>query len=205
MKLFAFAWCVILLAAACGNDPTSAPCTLTPIGASCLSDTDCCSGWCQLYESAAYCQVKPGVAPACISAGGLCTQNRNCCEGLCQNGLCFGSTGPACLELGSSCIQDDSCCSNDCMSDGLGHTACATPPQTEGGPTCGLPGSPCTLPGQPDPSECCFGVCGSNNACAGGGGGGGTNCGPAGSFCRYGSDCCSSICEQSSNGSGSCH
>jgi hypothetical protein len=44
-------------------------------------------------------------------------------------------------------------------------------------------------------------LCGPDGTCASGstGGGGGGNCGQAGAFCRYGSDCCSGECEQLSS------
>jgi len=190
---------------ACSSSGT-APCTLTAIGAPCTLDTDCCSGYCELYEDqTTACQAKPASPQACVDANGYCTQNRNCCSGLCQDNACFGSSGgTSCLALGSSCIQDDSCCSNNCANDGEGNTACTPQPQPDGG-TCGVAGAPCTTPGD-DPSECCFGVCTSESTCAGStSGGGGGNCGGAGTFCRYGSDCCSGQCEETTSGNGSCH
>lgn len=182
------------------------PCSLTAVGASCMNDTDCCTGWCQLEGDGAYCQTKPkDPTQACVGDGLFCTQNRNCCSGLCENGSCFaGGGGTSCLSTGSTCLQPDSCCSNLCMDDGKGHTWCAEPPQPDGG-SCGLPGAPCSAPGAPDPADCCFGLCGPDGTCAsGGGGGGGGNCGQAGASCRYGSDCCSGQCEQLSSTS-SCH
>jgi hypothetical protein len=187
-----------------------APCGLLSLGAQCVNDTDCCSGYCDLEGTSAdsaACQEKPKVAQQCVDATDFCTQNRNCCSGLCENNACFGTgAGTACLEIGSSCIQADSCCSDNCVDDGEGHTACTPQPQPDGGVTCGVAGAPCTTPGD-DPGECCFGLCSTEGTCAGstgGGGGGGGNCGGAGSFCRYGSDCCSGQCEQVTNG-GACH
>ena len=181
------------------------PCTLTAIGEPCLNDTDCCTGYCQLEGDGAYCQTKPGQEPACVGPSGFCTQDRNCCSGLCENGACFaGGGGGSCLEIGSSCLQADSCCSVSCLSDGQGHTACAQQPQAEGGPSCGLAGAPCSMPGSPDPTECCFGLCSAIGTCSGGGGGGGGNCYGAGASCTYGSDCCSGVCEKVSSGS-VCH
>lgn len=197
----------VVALARCSSEGSNGPCTLTAIGAPCTNDTDCCSGYCWLYEdSTTACQTKPATPQACVAASGFCTQDRNCCSGLCDNGSCFGNAGgTSCLSLGSSCIQDDSCCSNDCVDDGQGHTACAPQPQSDGGLNCGLPGAPCTTPGD-DPGECCFGLCGPTGSCAsgGGGGGGGGNCGASGASCRYGSDCCSGQCEQLSSTS-SCH
>lgn len=188
--------------AACGA-ATDTPCTLTAIGAQCVSDTDCCSGYCQLYDVAAYCQTKPKSTQACVGASAFCTQDRNCCSGLCENGSCFaGGGGTSCLSVGSTCIAADSCCTNDCINDGQGHQACAEQPQSDGG-SCGLPGTACTAPGEED-TTCCFGVCGSNSFCIGGGGGGGSNCGQSGAFCRYGSDCCDGQCEKLSSTS-ACH
>jgi hypothetical protein len=193
---------VALVVAACG-DTSSGPCTLTAIGAACVKDTDCCSGWCQLYDTGAYCQAKQNPAPACIDMNGFCTQNRNCCSGLCQNGMCFGGAGgPACLSLGSTCIQNDSCCSNNCVGSTQG-TACAPAPQPDGGLACGLPGAACSHPGQNDPTECCFGPCGLGSVCMGNSGGGGPNCGGLGAACSYGADCCSGQCSQHQTG-GSC-
>ncbi len=194
----------LLLECSSSND---GPCTLTAVGAPCNIDTDCCSGYCELYEdTTTACQEKPSTPQACVDSGNYCTQNRNCCSGLCTNNACFGG-GPStsCLELGSGCIQDDSCCSNNCVDDGAGHTACTPQPQSDGGASCGVAGAPCTAPGD-DPTECCFGTCTSQNVCAGSttGGGGGGNCGGSGTFCRYGSDCCSGQCEQVTSGNGAC-
>jgi hypothetical protein len=187
---------VALAACSSGGDQT---CTLTAIGASCMNDTDCCSGYCQLEGNGAYCQQKPKTPQACVGPTGFCTQDRNCCSGLCQNGACFsGGGGSSCLSIGSTCLQPDSCCSVNCIPDGLGGTACAPQPQPDGG-SCGLPGTGCSAPGQDDPGECCFGLCGFDSTCAGGGGGGGPNCGGSGAFCRYGTDCCSGQCEQLSS------
>lgn len=193
----------VLVAAACSSGG-DAPCTLLAVGAQCTNDTDCCTGNCQLEGDTAACQTMPKTPPFCVLGGSFCTQDRNCCSDICQNGTCF-DTGAACLSLGSSCIQNDSCCSNDCISDGKGHTECAPQPQPDGGVSCGLPGTPCSTPGD-DPGECCFGLCGIDLLCenGGGGGGGGGNCGQAGSYCRYGSECCSGQCEQLSS-TGSCH
>ncbi len=191
--------------AACSSGGAQ-PCTLTALGESCLNDTDCCTGWCELEGTGAYCQNKPqSPTQACEAATAFCTQDRNCCSGLCDNGQCFaGGGGGSCLSVGSTCAQADSCCSSNCMDDGQGHTWCASQP-TSGGTTCGLPGMPCSNPGAPDPGECCFGLCGVDGTCSGGGGGGGGgNCGGAGAYCAYGSDCCSGQCEKVSSGS-VCH
>ncbi len=196
---------VVVLARCSSNE--NGPCTLTPIGATCNTDSECCSSYCMLYgDQTTACQSKPSTPQACVDANGYCTQDRNCCSGLCDNGTCFGGAGgTSCLSIGSSCIQADSCCSNNCVDDGQGHTACAPQPQSDGGLTCGLPGAACSAPGA-DPAECCFGICGPLGSCAsgGGGGGGGGNCAQSGSFCRYGSDCCSGQCEQLSSTS-ACH
>lgn len=200
-----FAFVVVALSHCSSNG--DAPCALAQVGATCTLDTDCCTGYCQLYEdSTTACQTKPKTPQACVAQGDLCTQNRNCCSGLCDNGTCFGgSGGTSCLSLGSSCIQNDSCCSNECVQDGQGHSDCAPQPQSDGGLNCGLPGAACSTPGE-DPGECCFGLCGPNGQCAsgGGGGGGGQNCGQSGAYCKYGSDCCSGQCETLSSTS-SCH
>jgi hypothetical protein len=201
-----FAWLFsgfIVVACSSGGD---GPCTLTAVGASCLNDTDCCTGWCQLEDNGAYCQAKPKPLPtSCVGPAAFCTQDRNCCSGLCQNGTCFaGGGGTACLSIGSTCSQDDSCCSVNCYPNGKGGMACAPQPQADGGLTCGLPGAPCASPGLEDPAECCFGICGTNGQCAGGTGGGGSNCGGTGAYCKYGTDCCSGQCQQVSNGS-QCH
>jgi len=192
---------VFAVAVACGNTSSNGPCTLTAIGAQCISDTDCCSGYCDLEGTAAYCQAKPQEFPACIDADGFCTQNRNCCSGLCKSGSCFGGTQvTSCLSVGSTCLQNDSCCTDNCIGDGQGHTLCATQPVSDAA-ACGLPGVSCSNPGASDPAECCFGVCDLTSLCGGGTTGGGQNCGQAGSFCTYGSDCCSSVCQQSTSGS----
>jgi hypothetical protein len=197
---------VIITGLACGTTSSNGPCTLTAIGAPCTLDTDCCTGYCWLYEDMiTACQQKPGEPQACVDAQGYCTQNRNCCSGLCQNNACFaGADTNSCLSLGSTCIQDDSCCSDNCLNDGMGHTECAPQPQPEGGLTCGLPGSACTMPGSADPTECCFGACGIQSLCIGNGGGGGGTCGGAGAYCQYGTDCCSGQCQTLSGGASSC-
>ena len=202
MRVAAVSFVLGVTVVACSNG--AQPCNLTQVGAACTNDSDCCSGWCQLEGTGAYCQTKPKDPVQCVGPGAFCTQDRNCCSGLCQNGSCFGGGGgTSCLSIGSSCIQADSCCSDNCIDDGAGHTACAPQPQPDGG-SCGLIGAACSSPGQPDPSECCFGLCGLSGACAGGGGGGGSNCGQAGASCRYGTDCCSGQCEQLSSTS-VCH
>jgi hypothetical protein len=197
---------VVALVLACGSGGSgNGPCTLTAIGAPCNNDTDCCSNYCMLYDDmVTACQAKPGIPQACVDMNGYCTQNRNCCSGLCMNNACFGGapTG-SCLSLGSTCIQDDSCCSNNCVNDGMGNTECATQPQPDSGPTCGFPGSPCSMPGQADPAECCFGGCSPLSTCSGGTGPG-MNCGQAGAYCQFGTDCCSGVCEQLASTS-ACH
>jgi hypothetical protein len=196
---------VVGTAIGCG-DSSPAACTALGIGAQCNQDSDCCSGYCDLEDMASFCQQKPAELPACIDADGFCTQDRNCCSGLCQNNACFGGSDTgSCLSLGSSCIQDDSCCSNNCLNDGLGHTACSEQPQPDSGPACGLPGTACSMPGQSDPTECCYGLCDPTGSCAGGTSGGGTNCGKTGAYCMFGSDCCSGQCETLSGGNSSCH
>jgi hypothetical protein len=179
-------------AGACGQT-ASGPCTLTGIGSACTLDSDCCSGYCQLYDQAAYCQAKPKVEPACIDATGFCTQNRNCCSGLCQNGACFGgSPQTSCLAQASTCIDNSSCCSNNCVYS-QGVQDCLPSPVADGGLNCAMPGDGC---GQA--SDCCFGLCGTNGTCTAppSGGNPGPNCGQSGSFCRYGSECCSGRCVQ---------
>jgi hypothetical protein len=200
MRFFAaLPWLAVVVACS-SND--NQPCTLTQIGAQCLNDAECCTGYCMIEGDAAYCQAKPKVYPACADVAAFCTQDRNCCSGLCEGGQCFGGgVVAACLALGSSCTQADSCCSVNCVPDGNGGTACAPQPQGDGGLSCGLPGAPCTQPGQTDPAECCFGVCGSNGQCAGGTtGGNNPNCKGSGGYCQYGSDCCSQTCEKVSSG-----
>ena len=194
----------LFVVAACSSNGGAQPCTLLAIGKQCINDTDCCTGYCDLEGDVAACQELPGSYPACQEAGSFCTQNRNCCSGFCDNSACVAETA-SCLSIGSTCIQSDSCCSDNCIGDGNGGTACAPQPVSDSGPGCGLPGTPCSTPGD-DPGECCFGLCGPNSLCAGGGGGGGGggNCGAAGAFCRYGSDCCSGECEQLSSTS-ACH
>jgi hypothetical protein len=186
---------------ACSN--SDQPCALTQVGASCLNDAECCTGFCQLEGDGAYCQAKPKAAPACVGTTAFCTEDSHCCSGLCISNQCFaGSVGSSCLALGSACTQQDSCCSVSCVPDGNGGSACASQPQPDGGATCGVPGAACSAPGESDPSECCFGICNTNGQCAGstGGGSGGSNCRGAGGYCQYGTDCCSKICEKVANG-----
>jgi hypothetical protein len=192
---------LVLGALACGT-ASNAPCTLTAIGAQCINDSDCCSNYCDLEGTAAYCQQKPTLYPACVDADLFCTQGRNCCSGLCKNGTCFGGGGgTSCVSIGSTCIQDNSCCSDNCIENGQGGYACAPQPQPDGGLMCGPPGAACSDPGAADPTECCFGNCDLTSVCGGGGPGGGGNCGQPGAFCTYGSDCCSGECEQVTSGS----
>jgi len=194
------------LLSACSSS-SNGPCTLTAIGAPCTNDTDCCTGYCELYgDEKTACQEKPADPPACVDAAGYCTQNRNCCSGLCQSNACFGGSDTnSCLSLGSNCIQDDSCCSNNCVNNGMGQQECAPQPQPEGGLDCGLPGAACSMPGEADPTECCFGVCGVLSTCIGTtGGGGGNNCGGSGAPCQYGTDCCSGQCQQLAGGASTC-
>ena len=186
---------------ACSN--SDQPCTLTPVGASCLNDAECCTGFCQLEGDGAYCQAKSSSGHVCVGTGAFCTEDAHCCSGLCISNACFaGSVGTSCLALGSACTQADSCCSVNCVADGKGGAACGSQPQSDGGATCGLPGASCSLPGESDPTECCFGVCGSDGTCAGGSSGGGNNpnCRGGGGYCAYGGDCCSGVCEKVSNG-----
>lgn len=200
MKPGAFFFSFVLAACSNGGDQ---PCTLTQVGASCLNDNECCTGFCQLEGDGAYCQAKPKGGAVCVGTGAFCTEDSHCCSGLCISNACFaGSVGSSCLALGSACTQADSCCSVSCVPDGNGGTACASQPQSDGGVPCGLPGVQCSLPGESDPSECCFGVCGSNGQCAGGTGGGNNNnnCRGGGGYCQYGGDCCSGVCEKVSNG-----
>jgi len=186
------------LVVACSNGGNQ-PCTLTQVGSSCLNDVECCTGFCQLEGEGAYCQAK--AQPVCVGTGSFCTEDSHCCSGLCISNQCFaGSVSTSCLALGSACPQSDSCCSNNCVGDGKGGLACSSQPVSDGG-SCGLPGTACSNPGESDPSECCFGVCGSNSLCAGGStGGGGSNCRGGGGYCQYGGDCCSGVCEKVSNG-----
>ena len=192
---------VFFALAACSSGGDQ-PCTLTQVGHACQQDTECCTGYCMLEGSGAYCQAKPATPQACVGTSGFCTQDRNCCSGLCQSGQCFGGgVSTSCLAIGSPCSAADSCCSVNCVADGQGGAACAPQPQPDGGLNCGLPGAACSLPGEADPSECCFGICGSNGQCAGTtGGGGGSNCKGTGGYCQYGADCCSQICEKVSSG-----
>jgi hypothetical protein len=190
MRWLLGAFGIVLAAGACGQT-AGGPCTLTQIGAACTNDSDCCSGYCQLYSGAAYCQQKPKVDPACVDASGFCTQDRNCCSGLCQNGTCFGgSPQTSCLAQASTCIDNSSCCSNNCVYS-QGVQSCLPSPVADGGYNCAMPGQGC---GQA--SDCCYGVCGLNGTCAAPqtGGNPGPNCGQTGAYCRYGSDCCSNRC-----------
>jgi hypothetical protein len=202
MKLLWVALGVGFVVACSSSD---APCTLTAVGQSCTFDTDCCTGWCQLEDQGSYCQTKPKNPPTCQGDTLFCTQDRNCCSGYCKDNACFaGGGGTSCLSIGSTCLQPTSCCSVNCVPNGQGGMACAPQPQGDGGLACGLPGATCTLPGEEDPSECCFGICSSTGKCAGGTGGGGSNCGGSGAQCKYGTDCCSGQCQQVSNGT-QCH
>jgi hypothetical protein len=200
MRLTTTLFVVTVGIAACGNGG-NAPCTLTAVGAQCINDSDCCTGYCDLEGTAAYCQQPPAEPAVCVDADLFCTQSRNCCSGLCKNQACFGGIAmTSCVSIGSTCIEDDSCCSDNCIETGQGTNACAPQPQPDGGLNCGVPGAACSAPGQSDPSECCFGVCDPTSLCGGGGGGNGGNCGASGSFCEYGSDCCSGQCEQVTSG-----
>ncbi len=182
----------LVLLVRCGSaGPGDTQCSLTGVGHECTQDSDCCTGYCLLYEDAAYCQAKPAVEQACVTDQNFCTQNRNCCSGLCDNNLCFGN-GNQCLELGSACTDSNSCCTGYCLNDN-GFGGCAFPPVGDGGLGCALGGQAC---GQA--SDCCFGLCLPQGVCATptGGGDGGTNCGQSGAYCRYGSDCCSNQCQK---------
>jgi len=192
MRWFLGAPLALIVLGACGQT-AAGPCTLTAIGSACTNDSDCCSGYCQLYDNAAYCQDKPTVPPACVDANHFCTQDSNCCSGLCQNGACFGgSPQTSCLAQASVCIDNSSCCSNNCVYE-QGVQTCLPSPLADGGYDCLMPGQGC---GQA--SDCCFPVCQSDGTCATpqSGGNPGPNCGQTGSFCRYGSDCCSGRCVQ---------
>src|SRR5262245_1879255 len=117
---------VLCALAACSSDGGNQPCTLIGIGHYCVQDSDCCSNYCMLEGTGAYCQAKPAVYPACSGTTAFCTQDRNCCSGLCQSNQCFGGgVTTSCLSMGSSCTQPTSCCSVNCIPDGQGGTACA--------------------------------------------------------------------------------
>src|ERR1700690_446301 len=96
---------VIAVAVAACGDASNQPCTLLQVGATCNLDSDCCTSYCQVEGTGAYCQAKPKVLPACADVDEFCTQDRNCCSGLCENQQCFGGgPGTSCLEIGSTCI-----------------------------------------------------------------------------------------------------
>jgi hypothetical protein len=177
-----------LVAASCGNgsNGSSPSAGCTAIGHECRNDSDCCTSYCMLEGTKAYCQNKPAVDPPCIDVGGNCTENRHCCSLYCVNDACAGGpVGTQCVHVGNPCSKSDDCCTQVCTPAQAG-SVCTFSGGVDAG--CGLPGDSCTTADQ-----CCSLSC-SGNVCGGAHDAGAGNCYPTGWQCQTDNDCCSHTC-----------
>lgn len=100
-------------------DKTQEPkrCMLPPTAckatsATCASDADCCSGFCD--PGTKTCSTK------CSPSAGKCTTGADCCSGSCTNGSCDAVTtgdggAPVCTAVAGSCTSNADCCTRLCF------------------------------------------------------------------------------------------
>ncbi|MGC4115392.1 MAG: hypothetical protein QM765_12470 [Myxococcales bacterium] len=166
-----------------------------PMGATCTSSADCCSGTCTSGEIESTCTppvqgyddagrpifvpwdggtapgrdagTSPGLdaGPVCKADGLSCTAASECCSGGCRMGEISGTCGVCKLD-GISCAAASDCCSGNCTGG-----KCTT---------CKANGTSCT-----SAAQCCSGTC-SGGVC--------TVCKANGSICTASSECCSTVC-----------
>lgn len=171
--------------------------TLTPIGGTCNSDSECCDGVCRALAST-------GNDTCCEGASVMCTSSKDCCGRMVcgSNGKCTPrQPGQSCLDS-VECTVDHNCVNGTCASSsvsGLGGscnvvTDCVSPgngTDCENGACCSTSAlDPCVNDSYccSDYSLTCNFVTGFGNVC----------CEKSGNSCSTSSDCCSLSCN--SNG-----
>jgi len=192
-----------------------------PIGSSCTTEFDCCTGICRQGTCSDKCA--PGLTPCtshsecctffcrddglcqpdgCLLDGELCFTDNDCCDGSCVNGIC--SLGPNCIPNGDRCEIDAGCCTNVCdivtrtciSCRGVGDSCvrdreCCTDNCRFGG-VCGE--EKCRELGDQceEDAQCCDGVCDPlRDVCVA--------CINDGGTCDANSDCCGGTCDLRTN------
>jgi hypothetical protein len=165
---------IVAAVLACGHKnngkPIDAPgtgCTLLPLGPTCTTPGQCCSGNCDPMMH--ICTMG-----ACAAQGSSCNGGADCCSASCVNNVC----GASCAADANPCTQNGECCSGQCGSNG----AC-TPLAG-----CLATGNPCTQGGTGS-AGCCSGNCNASDHC-----GPSSYCIQNSDSCTSDSQCCGGLC-----------
>jgi hypothetical protein len=153
----------------CAPNPTGC----SPAGASCGTNTDCCSVSCVAgFCSGAQCTgdnqpcTADGVCcsgkcsgtctplnPVCRTLGNPCAASTDCCSSFCDQGYCANAS--FCVQTGDACAHDGECCSGTCdVADGGVLGTCAPPPSGSSNCSGGVDGTVCA-----DCGSCCSRLC----------------------------------------------
>ncbi len=134
-------------------------------GESCLADSACCSGSCDLTTMMCRSSIV-----RCAPDGAGCVVATDCCSLSCTGGRC----ATACTADGQACMSSGACCGGNCQGGTCQplNTACKTA------------GNPCATG-----AECCSRLC-TGGRCALGA----SYCIQPGDLCYRSTDCCTGLC-----------